>query len=149
MAELDKPPSHPRAVVCDTNVLVSAVLFPHSVPGQAVSHARNTGQLLTTPELAAELQAVLMRTKFARYISDELRDEFLATYLAEATFVVVSERVIVCRDPKDNMVLDAAINGNALCVISGDEDLLVLSPFRGIPIVRPAEYLEQFVESSS
>lgn len=90
-----------------------------------------------------------MRTKFARYISDELRDEFLATYLAEATFVVVSERVIVCRDPKDNMVLDAAINGNALCVISGDEDLLVLSPFRGIPIVRPVEYLEQFVESSS
>ena len=149
MAELDEPPSHPRAVVCDTNVLVSAVLFPYSVPGQAVSHARNMGQLLTTPELAAELQAVLMRPKFARYISDELRDEFLATYLAEAAFVVVSERVTVCRDPKDNMVLDAAINGNALCIISGDEDLLILTPFRDIPILRPAEYLNQFETSSN
>jgi len=109
-----------------------------------VSHARHTGQLLTTPELAAELQAVLMRPKFARYISDELRDEFLATYLAEATFVMVSERVTACRDPKDNMVLDAAINGGALCVISGDDDLLVLSPFRDIPIMRPVDYLEQF-----
>ncbi len=149
MTELNEPLPQLPTVVCDTNVLVSAVLFPQSVPGQALSHARHTGRSLTTPELAAELRAVLVRPKFARYITDELRDEFLATYLTEATFVAVSERVKVCRDPKDNMVLDAAINGSAMCVISGDEDLLVLSPFREIPIWRPAEYLDHVGESST
>lgn len=148
MAELNESSTQLHAIVCDTNVLVSAVLFPQSVPGQAVSHARHTGRLLTTPELAAELRDVLLRPKFARYISAELRDEFLAAYLTEAAFVVMSEHVTVCRDPKDNMVLDAAINGHATCIISGDEDLLVLSPFRDIPILRPAEYLQQFGISS-
>jgi putative PIN family toxin of toxin-antitoxin system len=130
--------------VCDTNVIVSAVLFPQSIPGQAFSHARHAGRLLITPELAAELRSVLMRPKFARYVTDEMRDEFLATYLIEAEFVAVTEHVTVCRDPKDDLVLDAAINGHAACVISGDEDLLVLTPFRDIPILRPAEYLDQF-----
>lgn len=136
-----QPPS--LRVVCDTNVLVSAVLFPHRIPGQAFSHARHMGRLLTTPDLATELRDVLTRPKFVRYIAAETRDEFLAAYLTEAEFVVVSEQVEVCRDPKDNRVPDAAINGRATCILSGDDDLLVLSPFRGIPILRPAEYLAQ------
>ena len=136
-----------RAVVCDTNVLVSAVLFPQSVPGQAFSHACHTGRLLITPALAAELRTVLMRPKFNRYISSDLRDEFLATYLVEAEFVVVTEHVVVCRDPKDDLVLEAAINGHATYIISGDEDLLVLTPFRDIPILRPAEYLVQLANA--
>ena len=87
---MDEPSVQRTAVVCDTNVLVSAVLFPRSVPGQAVSHARRTGRLLTTPELATELQAVLMRPKFDRYITANLRDEFIAGYLTEAEFVVLT-----------------------------------------------------------
>jgi hypothetical protein len=141
--ESSEQPSVQRAVVCDTNVLVSAALFPQSVPGQALSYARHVGRLLTTPDLAMELRTVLMRPKFNRYISSDLRDEFLATYLVDAEFIVVTEHVVVCRDPKDDLVLEAAINGHAICIISGDEDLLVLTPFRDIPILRPAEYLAQ------
>jgi putative PIN family toxin of toxin-antitoxin system len=127
--------------VCDTNVLVSAVLFPRSVPGQAIAYARANGVVLTTNELVTELRDVLARSKFDRYLTREIRDEFLAGYIFEAEFVPLTERVTVCRDPKDDHVLDAAINGQATCIISGDDDLLTLVSFQGIPILTPADFL--------
>jgi predicted nucleic acid-binding protein len=68
----------------------------------------------------------------------------VAAYIIEAEFVPVTEHVAVCRDPKDDLVLEAAINGAAICVISGDDDLLALSPFRGILILQPTDYLAQY-----
>jgi putative PIN family toxin of toxin-antitoxin system len=128
------PPEVPNQlrVVLDTNALVSAVLFPFSVPGRAFECARENGVVLTTRDLVTELRDVLARPKFDRYLTTSVRDEFLAAYILEAEWVLVTESVVVSRDPKDDKVLDAAINGQATCVISGDEDLLVLSPLRGI-----------------
>jgi predicted nucleic acid-binding protein len=57
--------------------------------------------------------------------------------------VVVTEVVSECRDPKDNKFLELALSGKALCIISGDDDLLVLHPFRGIPVVSPQTFLAQ------
>jgi predicted nucleic acid-binding protein len=90
---IDNIPSQGLRVVCDTNVLVSAVMFPQSVPGRAFTHARHAGKLLTTPELASELRDVLLRPKMSRYITGDLRDEFLAAYLAMAEFVVTTEQI--------------------------------------------------------
>jgi uncharacterized protein len=134
-------------VVCDTNVLVSAVMFPESTPGRAFTHARHAGKLLTTPDLASELRDVLSRPKMARYIAEDLRDEFLAAYLAMAEFVVTTEQITACRDPKDNQVLETAIDGHATCILSGDKDLLVLNPFRDIPILTPSEFLGLYLPS--
>lgn len=131
-------------VVCDTNVLISAVLFPASLPGKAFAHASRYGRLIVTSDLAHELRDVLSRPKFARYVPAAIRDEFLATYLTDAEFVAVTERITICRDPKDDHVLDAAINGRATCILSGDSDLLVLTPFRNIPILNPADFLARF-----
>jgi uncharacterized protein len=138
-----EPPERLDAVrvVFDTKVLMSAILFPHSIPGRTLARARDLGVLLTTHELVTELRDVLARPKIDRYVTRALRDEFLAAYIIEAEFVPVAEHVAVCRDPKDDHVLDAAINGQATCVISGDDDLLVLAPFRGIPILKPADFL--------
>jgi predicted nucleic acid-binding protein len=47
----------------------------------------------------------------------------------------------VCRDPKDDKFLEAALTSQADCLVTGDADLLVLDPFEGIPILRPAEFL--------
>lgn len=140
------PPQELR-VVCDTNVLVSAVMFPESTPGRAFTYARHAGKLLTTPELASELRDVLLRPKMARYITGNLRDEFLAAYLTMAEFVVTTEQITVCRDPKDNHVLEAAIDGHATCILSGDNDLLVLNPFRDIPILSPSEFVGIYLPS--
>ena len=131
----------PLRTVCDTNVLVSGVLFPRSIPGQAVEYARKHGVLLTTHDLVTELRDVFARPKFDRYVMRTVRDEFLAGYIIEAEFVPVIEHVTVCRDPKDDRILDAAINGQATYIISGDDDLLALKAFRGIPILTPADFL--------
>jgi uncharacterized protein len=49
--------------------------------------------------------------------------------------------VTVCRDPDDNKLLEIAVVGRADCLVTGDEDLLVLDPFQGIPILTPAGFL--------
>ncbi|HEU0026710.1 MAG TPA: putative toxin-antitoxin system toxin component, PIN family [Ktedonobacterales bacterium] len=141
--DLPDPPGWPSLLrtVCDTNVLVSGILFPRSIPGQAVAYACKQGVLLTTHELVTELRDVLARPKFDRYITRTVRDEFLAGYIVEAEFVPVIERVAVCRDPKDDRILDATINGRATCIISGDDDLLTLRAFRGIPVLTPGDFL--------
>ena len=62
--------------------------------------------------------------------------------LARAELVTVKERIIACRDPKDDKFLEFAVNGHADLIVSGDADLLALNPFREIPIVAPATFVQ-------
>jgi putative PIN family toxin of toxin-antitoxin system len=55
--------------------------------------------------------------------------------------VIPKQTVTTCRDPKDNKFLEAALAGDADAIATGDDDLLVLHPFEGIDILRPAELL--------
>jgi putative PIN family toxin of toxin-antitoxin system len=55
--------------------------------------------------------------------------------------VMPAHKVTACRDPKDDKFLEAALAGAADCIVSGDADLLDLTPFEDIPILRPAEFL--------
>jgi predicted nucleic acid-binding protein len=54
--------------------------------------------------------------------------------------VEVTERLAECRDPKDDKFLELAVNGKATCIVSGDDDLLVLNAFRGVAILTPQEF---------
>ena len=128
--------------VFDTNVIVSALLFNESVPGQAFIRALNHGALLVSGPLMRELSRVLVRDKFDRYISREERDEFLESLMQESDLIEIIESVRACRDPEDDRVLELAVNGNAAYVVTGDADLLALSPFRSVEIVTPAEFLK-------
>lgn len=65
--------------------------------------------------------------------------------LVEAGVLVdITESVEICRDPKDNMILELAICGNADVIVTGDKDLLDLDPFRGIVVVTPQTYLTDY-----
>ena len=128
-------------IVFDTNVIVSALLFNESVPGQAFFRALDQGIILTSGPLVRELNQVLNRRKFDRYISPRERDQFLATLIRDTHRVEITSVVSVCRDPRDNQVLELALSGNATCIVTSDDDLLVLHPFRDVAIVAPAEFL--------
>ena len=132
--------SEVRAVV-DTAIAVSAVLLPRSVPRQSFDAAATRGRLLVSEMTIAELDEVLRRPKFNKYVPEEKRLEFLAALVREAELVEVVHVVSECRDPKDNKFLELAVSGNASHIISGDADLLVLHPFRGIAIVTPQVFL--------
>jgi len=128
----------PRFVL-DTGVLVSAVLLPRSVPRKAVDFAFAHGIVLASADTIGELDEVLRRSKFNRYLLEEERLMFLSGFIRDAEMVNVTERVTECRDPKDAMFLELAVSGSATCIVSGDSDLLVLNPFRGVSILTPKE----------
>lgn len=133
----------PDRFVFDTNAILSAVLVPKSKPRQAFDKAKRAGILLVSDEVIEELNDVLRRDEFEKYVTEALRIEFLAALLRDAELVQITENVKVCRDPRDDKFLSLAISGNASCIVSGDKDLLVLNPFHGIPILPPAQFLEQ------
>jgi putative PIN family toxin of toxin-antitoxin system len=129
--------------VFDTNVLVSAALFKASVPRKALDLARRTGKVTMSWPTIAELQEVLVRKRFDKYITEQERMLFLEVLVLDVLAVEIIETVTDCRDPKDNKFLEVAVNGDADCIVSGDGDLLVLNPFRGIPVVMPQEFLSR------
>ncbi|MFH0823538.1 MAG: putative toxin-antitoxin system toxin component, PIN family [Pseudomonadota bacterium] len=133
--------SRPRYVF-DTNTLVSALLFERSKPGQALFRALERGEILVSASTLEELVEVLQRRKFERYVTASEREEFVEAFVARATLMEPIEEVRVCRDGKDDKFLDLAITGGAECIISGDNDLRSLNPFRGISIITAAEFLE-------
>jgi predicted nucleic acid-binding protein len=71
-----------------------------------------------------------------------LFQDWLRDVLDSAELVSISERIAACRDPKDDKFLEVAVSGRADLIVSGDADLLAINPFRGIPIVTPAAFLE-------
>ncbi|MEI6335724.1 MAG: putative toxin-antitoxin system toxin component, PIN family [Methylococcaceae bacterium] len=130
-------------VVIDTNVAVSAVLLPRSVSRQAFDYVVLQAQLLVSEETLAELDEVFCRPKFNKYISQRQRLEFFAALVRKADVIQVTDVITDCRDNKDNKFLELAISGKASHIISGDNDLLVLNPFRDIIISSPATFLER------
>ena len=132
--------SRPR-IVLDTNALVSRLLIPNSIPGQAVRKAVEEGDILMSESTLFELADVLGRKKFNAYVSIQDREEFLRMLGRIAKMVTILHAVHDCRDVKDNQILEVAVNGQAQVIVTGDEDLLVLNPFRGISIMRPTDYL--------
>lgn len=131
-----------RRFVLDTNCVVSAVLMKQSVSRQAFDRARALGTLLISADTLAELDAVLRREKFNKYLDEADRLQFLAGLVREAETVAITDEITDCRDPKDNKFLELAASGEADCIISGDDDLKVLHPFRGILILSPREFLD-------
>ena len=129
--------------VFDTNVLVSALIFEQSRPGQAFRRALQMGQILLSLPVLEEVSEVMSRKKFERYVTAEEREEFLEALVGRARFIDPTEQIRVCRDPKDDKFLELAVSGGASCIISGDDDLLALSSFRGIEILRVDDFLKR------
>jgi uncharacterized protein len=63
--------------------------------------------------------------------------------MAAAELVPITELITACRDFTDDKFLELAVNGHADLIISGDRDLLALDPFRDIPIVTPAVFVQR------
>ncbi len=129
--------------VFDTNVIISALLFENSKPAQALRYALANGEVLLSLELIEELNEVLGRERFNRYVTSEAREEFLEALVERSVLVEIIENVQECRDPKDDKVLELALNGEAQYIISGDKDLLVLHPFRSVVVIAPDELLRR------
>jgi uncharacterized protein len=128
-------------LVVDTNIFASAALKSASWPASVVRWIDRHGGLLKSKATEAQLIDVLQRP----YIASRMPPDYLENVrrlLAGTELVTIAERVVVCRDPTDDKFLELAINGHADAIVTGDLDLLVLNPFRGIPIIDPVAFIQ-------
>lgn len=130
-------------VVFDTNVLVSAMLIPASVPDRAFAGAIRAAQVMISPLTLKELSEVLARPRIAKYIDPDDRDDVLNSLSQRAHSIDPTVSIQACRDPKDDKFLELAVAGQADYIVSGDDDLLDLNPFQGVEILSPAEFLNR------
>jgi putative PIN family toxin of toxin-antitoxin system len=130
-------------LVVDTNVLISRLLSPHSLAARAVDLAIAEGRLLVSEATLSELARVLARPKFDRYVDIQDRQEFIRYLSSLVEVVTILRRFQACRDPRDDMFLDVAVNGQASAIVTGDTELLALDPFMEIQIVTPAIWVDK------
>ena len=128
-------------IVVDTNVFVSAALKDKSLPSIALHLATQRAVLLKSAATEAQLLDVIARPYLAPLIAPATLDWF-RQLMAKAELVTITESIAACRDPTDDKFLELAVSGHADCILTGDADLLVLNPFRGIPIVNPSTFVQ-------
>ena len=132
-------------VVLDTGVLISGLIRPSGAVGN-VLHALRDGRftaIYSTP-MVLEIIDVLGRQQFRSKYHVQAEDitALIDLLRLRGELVAPKQTVTACRDPKDNKFLEAALAGEADAIVTGDDDLIVLNPFEGIEIVRPAEFIE-------
>jgi putative PIN family toxin of toxin-antitoxin system len=132
-----------RAVL-DTGVLVSALISRQGTTGAVLQALRDARfRAIYSIEILVEIIDVLGREPFRTKYHIEADDITVLINLVRlrGELITPGRRIQACRDPNDDKFLEAALAGKADCVVSGDADLLVLTPFEDIPIMRPAEFL--------
>ncbi len=126
----------------DANVVVSGALREESAPRRALVRAYERGRVALSAAVFLEISEVLTRPKIARFLAPHRSGDIIVALIAQAQLVSTeSVHVTDCRDAKDNKYLELALAAAAAAIISGDQDLLVLDPWRGIRILSPADFL--------
>lgn len=136
-----------RRVVFDTSTLVSAALRPDSIPYQVLHRALRFCDLCASKETLDELQKVLLRRKFQRYLPERARRQFVQMIANNVRLLAVRDWADLgiapaCRDPLDNKFLALVFESEADAIVSSDDDLLVLHPWNEIRILRPADFVK-------
>jgi len=128
-------------VILDTNILISYALKPSAGITRAVNAAFEQGKLLVSQETFDECRSVIERFVKRGFITIQEASEFLGAIVEAAEWVKILETLQTCRDPKDDKFLELAINGQAAYLVTGDQDLLVLNPFRETKILSPRDFV--------
>ena len=137
-------PGRPARVVLDTNVLIAAAYNPSSASARIVNLCRD-GRLsmVFSPDIGREYDLMLDRAlhgKAKREAIDAAIDRAKLCFPAETPRVVAA-------DPADDMLLAAAVEGEADALVTNDAEVLNVEAYRGVLILRPTDFLDQFCDS--
>jgi hypothetical protein len=133
-------------IVLDTNVWLSGVFWDGEA-SKILEKAENKNiQIIISEDILSEIITVLNKeSKFQKYILNlKLSiEDLLRTILSISTLIETKTKLdIIKADPKDNIILEAAIEGKVEYLISYDNHLLNMIEFRNIKIVSPGEFLK-------
>ena len=137
--------SPPLLATLDSNVIVSGGTVSHTPPSQIIQGWRvGAVEFAMCEAILGEVQDVLSRPYFADHIG--WTQENIVAYVNElrkgSLIVPAKTKVNVCRDPDDNMVFSCAMEAQSDYIVSGDEDILDIGIFQGIPTLPPAQFVE-------
>jgi len=127
-----------KAIVCDSNIYISAIVFGGSPRDVLALAEQGKILLLVSPALISEVEGVL-EDKFEWELR-RIRQICRPLWKIAKRIDPVSD-IAECRDRKDNHILALAVDGAAVAIVTGDKDLQVLHPFRGIQIMTAAQFL--------
>ncbi|MDO9713155.1 putative toxin-antitoxin system toxin component, PIN family [Paracraurococcus lichenis] len=134
----------PSYVIADASSLVRAALTPASAARCLVDTALAYGLLAASGPILDEVEEVLGRPKFERWLPEADRLRFVWRLRIAILLLEPGEAVRACRDPSDDKYLEAALAAaraaggpEAVVLVSDDRDLLTLDPWRGIRILKP------------
>jgi len=140
-----------RAVI-DTNILIRAVIKPDGTVGPILRRLIQGDYVLVyshplLAEFLEKLELPRIREKYG--ITDEDIADMMALLDLRGELVIPDVKVTVCRDPEDNMVIEAALAGEAPLVATGDEDLLSLGSYEEVRFITPREFLARLDDAIS
>ena len=130
-------------VVIDTNVLISGLLKGRSTRPIINAFINNAFILVTSNKVLEELVWTIRKPKLTSFIPEADSALLIALITEQARIVKPSQKLTICRDKKDNILLECALEAKADLIVTGDKDLLTLSSFRGIDIVTPSVFLRR------
>ncbi len=138
----------PRSAVVDTSVLVSAFLFPDSVPGRVVALAeQGLYAMHFSPIILEECSRSLRNPRLRKSYpcTDEKIDLWCDDLhnIGSAILKPLPDIEPVCRDPDDDHVIAAALAVKTDYIVTGDKDLLVLGQYQNIRIITAKDFLEE------
>ena len=130
-------------LVIDTNIFISAFLGGKNAKFLLKEVVNDTYELIMSKQQLKEIEQVMKRPKFHKYITSSEIDELINLLSLKIIVPSIYEKINDCRDSKDNMILEEAVYGNAQYIITGDEDLLVLNPYRWINILTLRDFFNK------
>lgn len=132
-------------VVLDTNVLISAYAA-RGLCEATVELCIMNDDIILTKEIIHDLSEKLIK----KIKLPSAKATAITAHLQNTSCLVTASDVPAdaCRDPDDLNILGAAIAGRADCIITGDDDLLSVGIYEGIPILSPRQYWERFRKKS-
>jgi uncharacterized protein len=126
-------------IVIDTNIWIS-FLFGKTLAGLENYIFSKSFEIITSNEQLIEISSVLQRPRFRKYVSYNEIEELLFLVIKTSKIIKPKIKVNDCRDKKDNFILEIALSGEADLIVTGDKDLLVLNPYKGIKIMNYREF---------
>ena len=133
-------------IVLDTNVWLSGIFWDGEASKILKRAEKENIQIIISEDILSEIVTVLNReSKFQKYILN-LRlsiENLLRAILSISTLIETKTKLDIIKvDPKDNIILEAALEGKVEYLISYDNHILNMIEFRNIKIISPKEFLE-------
>ena len=134
------PKSRPFKVIIDTNLWISFIISNKLSLLDSLLFSGKI-RLIFSLELIKEIEATIAKPKLKKYFLSEGLEEMLTMFEPFINLVEVKSVVSVCRDPKDNFLLELAKDSKADYILTGDKDLLNIAKFGKTKIVTISAFL--------